>query len=114
MSEEYQMRNINLDRLAEYVRSNDGLSETPTLHLLDTIRCLQDFGGDLHRQLCLVVNERDRLEAEVATLQSLVLHPGDGTCYICGSSPAHGVPMCEGCCDSFAKIEEFAAEAVRG
>jgi hypothetical protein len=68
-------------------------------------------------RLYSVISERnaevERLTAENATLQTLVPHTGDGTCYVCGSSPAHDVPMCEGCCDAFAKIEEFAVEAVR-
>jgi len=148
MGDEYNVRNIDLDKLAEYVRSNDGLEEIPTLHLLDTIRCLQDFGGDVHRQLCMVVNERDllkaenadllaalqivkeqrqlwwgkavgrteeirRLTAEVECLQSLVPHPGDGTCNRCGMGGAKTVTVtfCEECRELEREIAYHAARS---
>jgi len=43
--------------------------------------------------------EVDRLTAEVATLQSMVLHPGDGSCERCGSAPAVPVNLCDQCMD---------------
>lgn len=42
-------------------------------------------------------NEIARLNAEVADLQSLVPHPGDGTCEHCGSVPATEITLCEEC-----------------
>lgn len=64
----------------------------------------------MQAELSTLRDQVARLTAENATLQTLVPHTGDGTCYVCGSSPAHDVPMCEGCCDVFAKIEEFAPD----
>lgn len=64
----------------------------------------------LTSELASVREERNVLKAQIATLETLVPHPGDGSCYVCGSSPAHDVPMCEGCCDDFAIINDIAAE----
>lgn len=56
MSEEYKLRNINLNKLADFVRTNGGLDETPVLHLLDTIRVMR---GRMPEQMqdCTIVFE---------------------------------------------------------
>lgn len=64
MGEEYKVRSIDLEKLANHIRSNGELPELAALHLLDTIKHYRDWGGELHRQLCLVVNERDQYKAK--------------------------------------------------
>jgi hypothetical protein len=43
--------------------------------------------------------EVERLLAENATLQSIVPHPGDGSCERCGTSPSVPVNLCDQCMD---------------
>ena len=41
MSDDYQIRNIDIDKLADWIRSEGQLGEEPALHLLGTIRVMR-------------------------------------------------------------------------
>lgn len=52
LSEEYKVRNINLDKLSDHVRSQGFLSEEAALHLMDTIRCQRAQIEELEQNSC--------------------------------------------------------------
>lgn len=52
MGDEYKVRNIDIVKLADHVRSQGFLSEEPTLHLLDTIRCMREEIEGLEQNSC--------------------------------------------------------------
>lgn len=54
----YVLRNINLDKLADYIRNKGDLAEIPALHLLDTVK-------ELRTALSEVSDQRDRLVREL-------------------------------------------------
>jgi len=51
------------------------------------------------KQVNKLMDEVARLNSEVATLQTLVPHPGDGSCEVCGCVPATTATLCEECRD---------------
>lgn len=52
MSDEYKVRNIDLEKLSGHVRNKGFLSEEASLHLMDTIRCQRQEIEELEQNSC--------------------------------------------------------------
>lgn len=100
MSDEYQIREINLDKLADFVRAEGELGETPALHLLDTIRVMREQNLALAVKLAHATNDADRLQKESVYYKNAVRQRGPlpaippfvpsrvrVNCTVCGDTP---------------------------
>jgi hypothetical protein len=84
------------------------------------VACAGTVLGMIRRNVGQIVSERDRyklviarLEGEITCLQSLVPHPGDGTCDRCGMGGAQTVTvtLCEECRELEREIAYHAARS---
>lgn len=70
--------------------------------LCDALK-IEHYEHSLYELSQMVTDKIALFEPEIATLQSLIPHPGDGSCDVCGCVPALPAMLC---CECSEKLEE--------